>query len=355
MGWLTMPLLWAQAAGSGSGASAAAGSGTGVGNPAAMASLAFRRWCSGLTLSSPQVIPSMDGLWAFLAGLAMLFAVAMVFQGPLLALKQLIDIPGHAALVRQATRRVWRAGRLVSALITFTVLAWTGSQTLGFLAEKTDRGKTDLTLLTRSRERFELVLEQGVLAGLTPLRDLAGLADNLPLLICAVYLVFRASSGMLPPAGPAVGRPREKSLPARFTTRGGGGSGWSTVIWGCGSLYILYRLVARASGSVDLPLGGCLVVEALLVPLMMLVCDGFLLAWVLTELRNAGFDQIGEDRFHPGQALELMPAAALGCAAGLAGALCGDAGLPGIAAPADLGWGHGAGPIYSLATRLGPG
>lgn len=113
MGWLTMPLLWAQAAGSGSGASAAAGSGTGVGNPAAMASLAFRRWCSGLTLSSPQVIPSMDGFWAFLAGLAMLFAVAMVFQGPLLALKQLSDIPGHAALVRQATRRVWRrAARL---------------------------------------------------------------------------------------------------------------------------------------------------------------------------------------------------------------------------------------------------
>ncbi|MGZ3414404.1 MAG: hypothetical protein ACXWNX_12265, partial [Isosphaeraceae bacterium] len=68
MGWLTMPLLWAQAAGSGSGASAAAGSGTGVGNPAAMASLAFRRWCSGLTLCSPQVTPSMDGFWAFLAG-----------------------------------------------------------------------------------------------------------------------------------------------------------------------------------------------------------------------------------------------------------------------------------------------
>ena len=80
-----------------------------------MASLAFRRWCSGLTLCSPQVIPSMDGLWAFLAGLAMLFAVAMVFQGPLLALKQLSDIPGHAALVRLATRRVWRGAARLGA------------------------------------------------------------------------------------------------------------------------------------------------------------------------------------------------------------------------------------------------
>ncbi len=317
MGWLTMPLLWAQAAGSGSGAAAASGSAAGIGNPAAMAYLALRRWCSGLTLSSPQVMPSMDGLWALLAGLAALFVVAMVFQGPLSALRQLFDIPGHAALVRQATSRVWRATRLVPALITFTVLAWTGSQVLGFLAEKTDRGKTDLMLLTRSRARFELVLEQGVLAGLTPLRDLAGLADNLPLLICAVYLVFRVSAGMLPPTGPAVGRPREGTSPARFTPPGRAGFGWSTVIWGCGSLYILYRLVARASGSVDLPLGGCLVVEALVVPVLMLVCDGFLLAWVLTELRNAGFDQVGEDRFHPGQAFELMPAAALGCALAL--------------------------------------
>jgi hypothetical protein len=94
-------------------------------------------------------------------------------------------------------------------------------------------------------------------------------------------------------------------------------SGWSTLIWGCGALYILYRLVARASGSADLPLGGCLVAEAVVVPLLMLLCDGFLLAWVLAELRNAGFDGFAEERFHPAVALELMPAAALGCALAL--------------------------------------
>ena len=70
-------------------------------------------------------------------------------------------------------------------------------------------------------------------------------------------------------------------------------------------------------GSVDLPLGGCLVAEAVLVPLIMVIFDGFLLAWVLTELRRAGFDDVGEDRFHPAHALELMPAACLGCALAL--------------------------------------
>jgi hypothetical protein len=287
-----------------------------------MAWMALRRWCSGLTLCSPESTPSLDGLWALLAGFAVLVAAAILFQGLLPALRQLMDIPGHVALLRQATRRVWRSERLVSALITFTVLAWTGSQTLAFLGErslgeKSDRGKAGLTLLTRSRERFELVLEQGVFAGLTTLRDLGALADNLPLLICAVYLAFRTSSGIMPPPGPAAGRITENAIPARYASRRGAVSGWSTMIWGSGSLYLLYRLVARASGSVDLPLGGCMVVEALVVPLLMSVCDGFLLAWVLTELRNARFDRVGEDRFHPGQTLELMPGAMLACALAL--------------------------------------
>ena len=91
-------------------------------------------------------------------------------------------------------------------------------------------------------------------------------------------------------------------------------SGWSTLIWGCGALYVLYKLVARAAGSAELPLGGCLVAEAAVIPLMMLLCDGFLLAWVLVEIRNAGFDDPGDEGLHPGQALELMPAAALACA-----------------------------------------
>lgn len=307
MGELLLPLLWAQAAGAGAGATSTSG----VSNPAALASLAFRRWCAGLTLSSPEAAPGLDGLWAFLAGLAALLLLALLWQGPLLALKQVADLPEHLALVSRSARRVWRAGRLVAAMIALTVLSWTGSQTLGFVADKTDRGKADLTHLSRSRGRLELAYEQGVFAALTPLRDLAGLADNLPLLVCAVYLVFRASSGMLPAPSLHSGSAGADLLPARPKRRHPGGAGWATLIWGCGALYILYRLVARASGSVDLPLGGCLFVEALLVPLIMALCDGFLLAWILTEIRKAGFERAGEDRSHPAYVLELMPAAAL--------------------------------------------
>jgi hypothetical protein len=308
-----IPLVWAQAAGAAGGTATPSVTTSGVGNPAALAFLAVRRWCSGLTLSSPQVAPGLEGLWSFLAGLAVLLLLSFIVQGPLPALKQLFDLPGHLALVRRATQRLWRAGRTVAALITFTVLAWTGSQTLSFLTETSERGKADLALLTKSRGKLEIALEQGIFAGLTPLRDLAGLADNMPLLICAVYLVFRASSGMLPPIGPAPGRMGNPSVTGKPLYRSRGVSGWATMIWGCGGLYALYRFVARAAGSSDLPIGGCLVAEAIAVPFMMLICDGFLLAWVLSEIRNAGFDNLGEDRIHPFHALELMPAAALAC------------------------------------------
>ncbi len=74
----------------------------------------------------------------------------------------------------------------------------------------------------------------------------------------------------------------------------------------------------------DLPLGGCLVVEAALVPIVMVICDGFLLAWVLTELRNAGLDTTGEDRLDIREAIALMPASALACVLALPCSLSGD-------------------------------
>jgi hypothetical protein len=75
--------------------------------------------------------------------------------------------------------------------------------------------------------------------------------------------------------------------------------------------------VARMAGSIDLPLGGCLVAEVAFIPVLMVVSDGVLLAWLLTELRNAGFDDTGGDRLDTRQAIALMPAAAMACAIAL--------------------------------------
>ena len=260
-----LPLIWAQAQAPRVGA-----------NPDSMVLLALRRWCSSLTLSSPEVVPSLHGLWVGLLALAVLLILAVLFQGPRKALSQLLDIPAHLRLVGAATRRVWSASRLVSIAMGFTVLSWTASQSLVF---NRDSGKSDLLMLTRSRGLGELSIEQGILAGLTPLRDVAGLGDNLPLLVCAIILLFRVS---FEPPGSGVAGDRNRPQ-SRSTV--------STVIWCGASFYALYRIVVRGAGTLDLPLGGCLVIEAIVIPVLMLISDGFLLAWCLAELRNAGVDR----------------------------------------------------------------
>src|SRR5262249_44753682 len=136
--------------------------------------------------------------------------------------------PGHIRLVRKAIRRVWRAGRLVAITIAFTVLSWTVGQAMVYYQES---GKADLLLLTKSRGLGELAVEQGMLAGLTPLRDVAGLGDNLPLLIVAVIVVFRAS---IEPRGAADQPGAGADLPTRRPHPRGG---WTTLVWGTGALY----------------------------------------------------------------------------------------------------------------------
>ena len=291
-GWsgLSMPVvgLWAQAASSASS------------SPTILAPLALRRWYGSLTLSAPGTVPGLSGLSAWLAGLAALLALAVLVQGPRRALRQLFDIPGHARLVSDAARRSRRAGRMLAVVIGMTVLSWTGSQ--GF-AYRQESNRDDLVLLIRTRGPAELALEQGVLAALTPLRDVAGLASNLPLLALATVLLFRTTAE-------SWGNASERGFFHNPRP-----PGWASVGWSCGALYVLYRLVALAAGSPDLPLGGCLTIEGLIVPVVMALADGILLAWVLVELRHAGFVSNEGSLINTHEAAGLMPGAAAACVA----------------------------------------
>ena len=122
-------------------------------------------------------------------------------------------------------------------------------------------------------------------------------------------LVFRASFDVprwrvpaLRTSGALVGQPRP---------------GWATLVWGVRALYALYRVISRLAGGVDLPLGSSLVVETVFVPFLMLISDGFLLAWVLTELRHVGLVTSGQEQIGVSDPLALLPATALVCALAL--------------------------------------
>ncbi len=62
-------------------------------------------------------------------------------------------------------------------------------------------------------------------------------------------------------------------------------------------LYVLYRAVSWGAGTDAICRWAAATwSRSVLRPSAMIISDGFLLAWLLAELRNAGFDNAGEDR-----------------------------------------------------------
>lgn len=334
MGWLGSPWIWAQA--------------IGVGNPAAAAYLALKRWCGGLTLSPSSPAPNWEAVWVVAAGPLLLAILAVVVQGPSAALRQLTNVAGHVRLLREAGLRIWRAAGMVATLLTLTVLSWTSAQCVGFFFDDAQRGWSDLLMLRRGRTVAELVVEHGVTAAASPLRDVAGLGDSLPILTAALVVLLSAT--------------RHRAASAGFS-HGGGTSlysydhehvaTWRGVVGVCAGLYFLYRLFCRFGGAGELPVGNCLLIEVAIIPCLMLVCDGFLLAWLLVEIRDG---EPGEDlrsRFDASRALRLMPAACLGCLAALPARYAATAMVLG-SQHLSASW-MAAGPGRALRWGLGPG
>ncbi len=279
---VSLPTFWAQAV-----------PGT---DPDAIPLLALRRWFTSQTLSSPSAVPTLTALWIWLGGLLALLVLAILVQGPRRALGQLLDIPGHVRLLGAAVLRCRRAGRVVAVLLGVAVLAWSFSQFRHF---REPQRLNDLLVLKKSRSLVELSFEQGVLTALTPLRDLCALGDWLLLLVTATILVFKLSADRW-------GNLDSLDEPAPLPP-------WTTLCWGCGWLYAMYRIGNLVIETGGLPLGGCLIVEAVVVPVLMALADGLLLGWVVVELRNAGLGDAGAEQLDVREPVALWPAATLAC------------------------------------------
>jgi hypothetical protein len=234
----------------------------------------------------------------------------------------------------------------VAVTCGITVVVWTANQTLSF---RNGQGTEDLDVLLRSKGLGELAVEQGILAALTPMRDVFGLGDMLPLLVVAAAMVFRISADRWG----GLTNPTAEPQPAF--------SGWTTLCWGGAWLYALYRFAAMVDPG-DLPLGGCFFPEAALVPILMVLADGLIVAWVLVELRNAGLGSAGGEPLDVSGAMVLVPGATLACLAALparyaaTGVLLGFLHVPSYAngvplyAYQRLAWGLMAGQAAALLT-----
>ena len=193
-----LPLVWAQAT-----TATSTGPGGAPSSTLLLALLALRRWCGSLTLSQPDPAagPFSAGLWAWLIGLAALMLLAILTQGPVRAIGQVLDVPGHARLLAAALDRVRRSGRLLAVAVGVSVVAWTANQTFSY---SVPTGRDDELLLTKGRRLSDVALNQGYLAAMTPARDVVGLGLMIPLLVAAAVVLFQFStdrwgSGVRPP------------------------------------------------------------------------------------------------------------------------------------------------------------
>lgn len=261
-------------------------------DPDALAIQALRRWCEGLTLSSPEPVPGPTGLWALLLGLAAALLLAILVQGPSRALGQFFDLPGHFRLLSAASLRLRRSGRLVATLLGTTVMSWTASQY--FTHANADR-LADLVLLKKTRSLGELAVEQGTLAALTPWRDVFGLGSVLVLVAVATALIFKLAADRW-------GAPSARAAAA--------GPWWTTPCWGALAFFVTYRAVSTLLAG-GLPFGGWLLADAPVVPSLTALADGLLLGWVLAELR--GSDSPEGSPLDVGAAVRLLPGAMLAC------------------------------------------
>jgi hypothetical protein len=296
--WFSATSLWAQV-GSPPGGTAAGATTSSAGSGVIVFETALRRWYAGLTLSTPANPSGLAWLWAILLGLGALILLVTVTQGPGRMLRQLFDIPGHLRLFSAAMARIRRSGRLLAVVVGLTVVTWTFNQALTY----TDpQGRDNLTALTRGRQLVPMALEQGILAGATPLRDIIGLGNMIPLLIASAVLVFQFSTD------------RWGSVTRVISPRASRDAAWGTLAWGATALYAVYRAIGVIYGTTDQPLTGCFGFEVAIVPLLMPIADGMLLAWVAVELRNAGLPDSDEtEALDVAGAVALMPAAVLVC------------------------------------------
>jgi hypothetical protein len=270
-------------------------------DPQWIARIALRRWFSGLTLSAPEVFSSKVPWLALGAGLGALLLLVLLVQGPTRALAQLFDVRGHFRAVSASLSRFRRANRLVVVLLVAAVASWTAGQTRHFSAPQR---LEELALLLKNKGVGELAVEQGVLAGLTPFRDLCGLGDTLVLMLAASVLVFKVSAERWDFDAD------EKDMSAE--------PGWTTPAWGAAWLYVLYRVIVLIVSPEGYPVSGSLYVEPFAVSVLMLASDGLLLGWVLVEMRHAITDAADAPvEVEVAEVVRWLPTAVVACLAAL--------------------------------------
>lgn len=259
--------------------------------------LALKRWVGGGTLSSPDAVAGSDFQARFwLVGLLLMFLACMILQGPRAFLFGLFEWSALRRLIGQGARRLKLRPVVTLALSGFILVSWTTIQLLHY---DDPLGVDNLQKSLRTKTLPVMSLEQGLLAALTPLRDLTNLADCWPLVAAATLIAFHFTSKLQWVPQSTMHRGLKKAQL------------WAQFFWVVASVWLFYRMVLGGASEGGLPLNSGAYIEIVLEPLFMLLIDAVLFSWVLTELRDAPFTD--NDTLLPNieQVFSLLPGLAL--------------------------------------------
>ncbi|MBI3466318.1 MAG: hypothetical protein HY000_25180 [Planctomycetes bacterium] len=224
---------------------------------------------------------SIHGLWlVLLAWFAVLAIVAACIQRDWPRwLRGLVDIRAHLEQIGAGLDILRRNKRPLWILLTAGVVSWT-SWSLGWwfiwkhssADAEMERTEWEAMLAIRNNSAVAFAGAHALTAGLVPLRALTSLADLTPLLIGACLVLFARSDvvaqhlrGQLRPA-------EHVGLRRRMGT-----------VWVGLVVLVGYRVVTFLTNPAAAPIGGCLWIDSLILPALVLVGDALLLSWVLTE------------------------------------------------------------------------
>lgn len=246
--------------------------------------LALKRWVGQGTLTTPRTTSATDLLaryWLFV--LVAIVLIVLLIQGPGRFFAGLLRKSEFETTLKMGLRRL-RARLLVPmAMFGLVLCSWSTSQLLQYgMTANLD----SLMLTLRGKTVSSFALEQGILAALTPLRDLINLADIWPMVAAGLFFAFRYSSQAqwIPNSIKTRSQVRAQLLVQFF--------------WIVASVWLVYRLVLGVSGDGGLPLHSGAWFEIVVEPITMILIDATLLAWVIVELRDSlekGSDQLAPD------------------------------------------------------------
>jgi len=139
-------------------------------------------------------------------------------------------------------------------------------------------------------------------AALVPFRDLVSLGDLVPLVAGACVLLFSRTATL---AAHVTSRTRPIE---GFSLKRRLGSVWVGLL-----MLASYRVVAFLATPATAPMADCMYLNALLIPLLMVLADATLLSWVLTEYGRAILWHVEWKSDDTAAFLRSLPSAGLAC------------------------------------------